>query len=143
MTYAATYAPMALGDRMANAFTISIDVPDIEQGVTFFTDGLDFQVNAQLAPGIYELEFAGVRVFLIEKPAHSLPHPGGKPRTYGRHWTPVHMDLEVDDLDRAVDRAVAAGAIIEERASDDEWGDIATLADPFGNGFCLIQPPPK
>ena len=37
-------------------------------------------------------------------------------RDYGRHWTPVHLDIVVDDVDAAVARAVAAGATLEKPA---------------------------
>ena len=44
----------------------------------------------------------------------------------------------VDDVDAAVTRAVAAGAVLEARARDAPYGRIAMLADPFGHGFCLL-----
>ena len=47
--------------------------------------------------------------------------------------------IVVDDLDTAVERAVAAGAVIESAACEAPYGPIAMLADPFGHGFCLIQ----
>ena len=32
---------------------------------------------------------------------------------HARHWTPVHLDFVVDDLQAAVANAVAAGATLE------------------------------
>jgi predicted enzyme related to lactoylglutathione lyase len=64
---------------------------------------------------------------------------GGDLRRYGRHWTPVHPDIVVDDVDAAVARAVGAGAKLEAPAKDTAYGRIAMLADPFGHGFCLLQ----
>ena len=52
---------------------------------------------------------------------------------------PVHADIVVDDVDAAVERAVAAGAKLEAPAKDAAYGRIAMLADPFGHGFCLLQ----
>ncbi len=120
--------------------TFSVDVPDIRAGVQFFTDGLGFRVNAALTQDVYELELDGVRLFLLEQPAGSSPAPDAEPRSYGRHWTPVHLDLEVTDFDSAVERAVRAGATVEHESDDPNWGRIATLADPFGHGLCLIRP---
>jgi len=60
-------------------------------------------------------------------------------RRYGRHWTPVHADIVVDDVNAAVERAVGAGAKLEAPAKDTAYGRIAMLADPFGHGFCLLQ----
>jgi predicted enzyme related to lactoylglutathione lyase len=45
----------------------------------------------------------------------------------------------VDDVEAALTRALAAGAVLEQGVRTDAWGMIAMLADPFGHGFCLIQ----
>ena len=63
----------------------------------------------------------------------------GAPRSYRRHWTPVHLDFVVTDLDAAVERAVAAGAVLEAPTVGRTWGRIAMFADPFGHGFCLLE----
>ena len=60
-------------------------------------------------------------------------------RDYTRHWTPVHLDFVVADLAAAIARAEAAGAVREGDVHTARWGRIATLADPFGNGFCLLE----
>ena len=51
-------------------------------------------------------------VYLLAKDAGTIG-AGGDPRRYSRHWTPVHADIVVDDVDAAVERAVAAGAKLE------------------------------
>jgi predicted enzyme related to lactoylglutathione lyase len=33
----------------------------------------------------------------------------------------------------------AAGAQLEGDIQTHKWGRIANMADPFGNGFCLIE----
>jgi lactoylglutathione lyase len=38
-----------------------------------------------------------------------------------------------------VNRAIAAGARAEAAIAEAPWGKLATLADPFGHGFCLIE----
>ena len=60
-------------------------------------------------------------------------------RSYGRHWTPVHLDFVVADIDAAVARARAAGARVESPPATHKWGKLALLADPFGHGICLIE----
>ncbi|HEX5022937.1 MAG TPA: VOC family protein, partial [Candidatus Binatia bacterium] len=60
-------------------------------------------------------------------------------RSYQRHWTPVHLDFPVEDVENAVNRAVAAGATLEGDIQSFNWGRLATLSDPFGHGFCLLQ----
>ena len=64
---------------------------------------------------------------------------GGDVRRYERHWSPVHLDLVVDDLSDAIARAVEAGAVQEGRTIDEAYGRLAMFADPFGHGFCMIQ----
>ena len=118
---------------------INIDVPDLAAGVHFYTEGLGFAAGRRLGPAIAELLGGDVRLYLLEKRAGSATGPaGGDCRRYNRHWTPVHPDFIVDDLDTAVLRAVAAGAILEDPATDLPYGRQAMFADPFGNGFCLI-----
>jgi hypothetical protein len=39
----------------------------------------------------------------------------------------------------AVERALAAGATLEREATTHAYGHIALLADPWGNGFCLLE----
>jgi uncharacterized glyoxalase superfamily protein PhnB len=36
-------------------------------------------------------------------------------------------------------KAISAGATLEEPIRTSKWGRIALLADPFGHGFCLVQ----
>lgn len=60
-------------------------------------------------------------------------------RDYQRHWTPVHLDFVVADLDAAVARALNAGAKIEGPLQTFTWGHQACMSDPFGNGLCLVQ----
>ena len=34
---------------------------------------------------------------------------------------------------------MAAGATLEREVTEHAYGKLALLADPFGNGFCLLQ----
>ena len=45
----------------------------------------------------------------------------------------------VDDLDAAIAKVLAAGAVQEGETCDAAYGRIAMFADPFGHGFCLIE----
>jgi predicted enzyme related to lactoylglutathione lyase len=77
-------------------------------------------------------------VFLLQKEPGSIG-AGTSRRSYERHWTPIHLDLVVEDIGAALARAVEAGATVEHQVRTEVWGKIAILADPFGHGFCLIQ----
>ncbi|MDG4823895.1 VOC family protein [Asanoa sp. WMMD1127] len=50
--------------------------------------------------------------------------------------THVHLDLSVDNLGQAVDRAIAAGATRPDRQPGDTW---VVLTDPEGHPFCLSE----
>jgi predicted enzyme related to lactoylglutathione lyase len=79
-------------------------------------------------------------MYLLFAPPGTAPFRGAAvTRDYGRHWTPVHLDFAVDDIQAGVARAVAAGARVEVPVEQHEWGKLAVLADPFGHGLCLLQ----
>jgi len=118
---------------------VNIDVADLERAIAFYTDGLGLRFGRRLFDGVAEMEGAPVPVYLLEKPADSAAAPDGAiRRSFERHWTPVHLDFTVPDIHAAVHRAQAAGARLESGIESRAWGHMATLSDPFGNGFCLI-----
>ncbi|WP_447761725.1 VOC family protein [Sphingopyxis panaciterrae] len=119
---------------------INIDVPDLAAGERFYTQALDLMVNRRFDDDIVELTGSDAPIYLIAKTAGTAISPeGGDFRRYNRHWTPVHPDFAVDDLELAVARALAAGAIQEGDILELPYGRQAMFADPFGHGFCLIE----
>ena len=119
---------------------VNIDVDDLPRATSFYVDGLGLSIGRRFGDGAVELSGGGVAFYLLVKPAGSTPAPApAHSRDYARHWTPVHLDFAVDDLPAARDRAVAAGAHLEDDIRHHTWGSIARLADPFGHGFCLLQ----
>jgi len=119
---------------------VNIDVDDLERGIRFYTQGLGLTVARRLGAGIVELDGAGAPMYLLAKPAGTRPYAGALvARSYERHWTPVHLDFVVGDVVSARARALAAGATGEGDIEEHVWGKIAYHADPFGNGFCLVE----
>jgi catechol 2,3-dioxygenase-like lactoylglutathione lyase family enzyme len=119
---------------------ICIDVPDLDRAIAFYVAALGLVPGRRLGAEWAELLGAPVPVDLLPRAAGSAPSPrGGGARTWERHWTPVHLDLVVDDLDRALARALEAGASLERPVSEAAWGRMANLADPFGHGLCLLE----
>jgi predicted enzyme related to lactoylglutathione lyase len=119
---------------------INIDVPDIEAGVAFYSAALGLTVGRRFDSEFVELLGAGAPIYLLKKDPGTVIGPaGGDTRRYRRHWCPIHPDFAVDDLDAAVARAVAAGAVQEGSTRAAPYGRLAMFADPFGHGFCLIQ----
>jgi predicted enzyme related to lactoylglutathione lyase len=119
---------------------ICIDVSDLDKGVAFYRDGLQLTAGRRLGNKWAELLGADAPIDLLVEAAGTAPSPNAKAgRTYERHWTPVHLDFVVTDLEAAVARALTAGATIDHDIAERPYGRIAVLADPFGNGFCLLE----
>ena len=120
------------------ALLLNIDVPDVEAAERFYTAAFDLKVGRRFGTDFVELVGWPATVYLLTKPAGTVG-AGSDRRRYERHWTPVHADIVVDNVDAAVERAVGAGAKLESPAKDTSYGRIAMLADPFGHGFCLLS----
>jgi predicted enzyme related to lactoylglutathione lyase len=119
---------------------VNIDVDDLDEAIRFYTLAFPLQIGRRLGPDVVELLGASSNLYLLAKPAGSQAAPRAKAkRDYARHWTPVHLDFVVDDIEVAVDRALQAGATLEREVQSANWGRLALMADPFGNGFCLVQ----
>ena len=121
------------------SISFSVDVPDLADGVRFFTDAFGFRKIAEPYPGVVVLDCGNARMSLLEKRAATKPSINATDmRRYERHWTPVHIDVHVDDLQAALAKAIAAGAVREQVFENAEHGGAAFCSDPFGHGFCLI-----
>jgi catechol 2,3-dioxygenase-like lactoylglutathione lyase family enzyme len=119
---------------------VNVDVDDLEKAERFYTSALGLRVGRRLGAAYLELLGADAPIYLLVAARGTAPFKGATaPRDYARHWTPVHLDFAVDDLEGAVQRAVAAGARLEVPVEQHEYGKLAVLADPFGHGLCLLQ----
>lgn len=125
-------------DEPAMTFLLNIDVPDVELAANFYTAAFGLTVGRRFGTDFVELLGWPAPVYLLTKQA-GTPGAGNDRRRYDRHWTPLHIDVVVDDVDAAVARGLRAGAVLEAPARDAPYGRIARLADPFGHGFCLLQ----
>ena len=125
---------------MALQLRVCIDVENLEAGIAFYRDALGLTPGRRLGQSWVEMLGAAAPIDLLAEPAGTTASPRSKAvRDYGRHWTPVHLDWPVPDLEAAVRRARAAGATLDRDIRDKKWGRLAILADPFGNGFCLLE----
>jgi predicted enzyme related to lactoylglutathione lyase len=119
---------------------INIDVDDLGRAVAFYTGALGLKLGRRFGAAAVELTGSTSPIYLLAKAENSPAGPAtGERRRYVRHWTPVHLDFVVADLDAALERALAVGAALDEPPTTHPWGKTAHLADPFGHGLCLIE----
>ncbi|CAH1659089.1 MULTISPECIES: VOC family protein [unclassified Chelatococcus] len=117
---------------------VNIDVPDLTLAVAFYTAAFGLTPGRRLGKTVVELDGGQVPIYLLEKGPGTVGAANDH-RRYERHWTPIHLDVPVDDIEIALARAIAAGATLESGITSAPWGKIAICADPFGHGFCLIE----
>lgn len=117
---------------------LNIDVPDLAAAEAFYVAAFGLAPARRFGEDVVELTGAPVPLYLLHKAADSAAD-APVDRDYTRHWTPVHCDVVVDDLEAALARALSAGAIREGAIREAAWGRIVQLADPFGHGWCLLE----
>lgn len=120
-------------------FQICIDVDEVDRAVEFYGRGLGLTV-AEHHPDWAQVKLGEQTFWIMKSPAGSR---GQILRDYRRHWTPVHLDFTVDDIEEAVKRAVDAGGKLEGEIQWSPKGGLANLVDPSGNGVDLVCPPKK
>jgi len=119
---------------------VNIDVHDLGSAITFYCSAFGLTVGRRFGTDGIELLGASTPIYLLAKAEGSMPSAfTTQKRTYARHWSPIHLDFVVPEIESAVQRAISAGAKLEKPIQDSKWGRLALLADPFGHGFCLVQ----
>ena len=122
------------------AVSVSVDVPDLLEAVRFYCTAFGFSKSSEPVPGVAVLRAGNTDICLLEKrPGSQASSRTTETRHYERHWTPVHLDIHVEDLSAALSKALDAGATREQVFEDPEHGSVAFCSDPFGHGFCLIE----
>ena len=116
---------------------ICIDVADLDVASTFYCQALAC-TEVGRNPRTARLTAGGNELYLIGRSEGSTPFPAAtEGRSFARHWTPVHLDFSVEDVERCTSEIARLGGTVEGRESGD-WGSLTRCADPFGNGFCLV-----
>ena len=124
----------------SSSVSISIDVPNLIDAIRFYTIAFGFTECSAPMPGVAVLRAGNVSVCLLEKRTGTRASTHTQDtRRYERHWTPVHLDIHVSDLESALARALDAGAKKEQVFENAKHGSAAFCSDPFGHGFCLIE----
>ena len=119
---------------------VNIDVDDLAKAVAFYETVAALRVGRRFGPHGVEMLGASSPIYiLIKQEGTAASVASNDRRRYSRHWTPVHLDFVVADVDAAVGLALNAGATLEGEIETRRWGRIAHMADPFGHGLCFLQ----
>ncbi|ONF95563.1 VOC family protein [Sphingomonas jeddahensis] len=119
---------------------VNLDVPDLARAEAFYCRPFGLRVGRRLGARYVELLGLEAPLYLLETADGSVASASSPSRRdYRRQRTPVHLDIAVDDLDASCHTAIVAGAMDETGIRAAPYGRIATFADPFGHGFCLIE----
>src|SRR5262249_37695498 len=91
-----------------------IEVTDAAAGIAFYCAGLGLTRRRRLGRTWTALEGATLPIFLLaNRPAVADLGSRKVQRSYERHWTPVHLDFIVSDLDATVARLTALGGSLD------------------------------
>jgi uncharacterized glyoxalase superfamily protein PhnB len=102
---------------------VNIDVDDLSRATAFYTGAFGLSVGRRLGEEVVELLGAPSPIYLLAKPAGTIASALSPDRRhYQRHWTPVHLDVVVEDIDGAFEKALAAGARVEIPVRTAVWG---------------------
>ncbi len=113
----------------------SFNVPELDPAVRFYSEAIGLCLN-RIMDDVAELSGSSCMIYLLANQENSAAasFPSAVCH-YARHWTPVHIDFAVDDLEGAVDRAVRAGAVCKSEKVEWRGSRCMTFSDPFGHGF--------
>lgn len=119
---------------------VCIDVDDLERAIAFY-GALGLKPGRRLGKDWVEMLGAQAPIDLLatREGSNAVSSAPAPKRDFCRHWTPVHLDFVVGDLDAVVRTVVAAGATLDRAVQERPYGRMANLADPFGNGLCLLE----
>jgi uncharacterized glyoxalase superfamily protein PhnB len=128
----------------ASGLTPYLAVADARAAIEWYVEALGAQpvgdpvVMPDGRIGHAELTIGGARVFLSDQHPEIgvvAPAPGA--------GAGVSLHLQVADVDAATARATSAGAAVEREPSDNAYGRVGVIRDPFGHRWMLNSPAPS
>jgi predicted enzyme related to lactoylglutathione lyase len=119
---------------------INVDVDNLDKATHFYETAFGLRVGRRFGADGVEMLGSSPPIYLLVKAAGTaVSSTATLRRSYGRHWTPVHLDFVVEEIESAVRQAVNAGGRLECAVATHKWGRLALMVDPFGHGFCFVQ----
>ena len=113
----------------------AIEAPDPAALARFYSGLLEWPVVHE-EPGTAVLATSpDGSSFVVFQQATGYEPPVWPPQE-GRQRPMMHLDVQVGDLDSAVDEAVALGATLADHQPQD---NVRVMLDPAGHPFCLCR----
>jgi predicted enzyme related to lactoylglutathione lyase len=112
----------------------AIEAPDPAALADFYSRLLDWPV-AHEEPGTAILKPPQDGIYMVFQLVEDYVRPVWPPAN-GEQHAMIHFDIEVGDLDEAVEEAVALGAQVAAEQPND---NVRVLLDPAGHPFCLCR----
>ena len=97
---------------------INVDVDDLDKATHFYATAFGLKAGRRFGADGVEMLGSSAPIYLLVKAAGTAASSTTTLcRSYGRHWTPVHLDFVVEEIESAVRQAVDAGARLESAIS--------------------------
>ncbi len=112
----------------------TVEAPDPSQLARFYSDLLGWPISNESAAGVSVAAPEG-SAYLVFQEAVGYRTPVWPP-VEGEQRPMMHLDIEVEDLDSAVQDALALGASLAPAQPNE---GVRVLLDPAGHPFCLCQ----
>jgi catechol 2,3-dioxygenase-like lactoylglutathione lyase family enzyme len=109
-----------------------LDCPDARSSAVFYAGMLGWTIEKD-EPGWAAIRPPGGVTYLAFQSSPGYVAPVWPPAD-GEQQMMAHLDFEVDDLEAAVEDALAAGARLAEHQPQD---NVRVMLDPAGRPFCL------
>ena len=121
---------------MSQTISITIDVAELTKALNFYVQALSCQLKNKQSEDWAVISIGGLDINLIEKKEGTIAAAKHK-RSYKRHWTPVHLDFNVDSVEASMALVKNNGGTVEGHVVSEDSA-FAHCSDPFGNGFCIV-----
>ncbi|TNU73983.1 VOC family protein [Miniimonas arenae] len=119
------------GEPLFRATAAVLDAPDPEALARFYGELLGWTVTVADPTWVTVRPPSGMGLSVQREERYVAPvWPAGE----GDQQMQLHLDVEVTDLARGVERALALGARLAEWQPQE---DVRVLLDPVGHPFCL------
>ena len=113
---------------------IYLEAPDPHVLLVFWSAILDKPIYSEDESGGALDLLEGVAYLAVQKA--EVYEPPVWPPEPGKPGMQLHLDVQVDDLDVAVEHAVELGASVSDHQPQD---DVRVMLDPAGHPFCLYS----